>query len=715
MPNNFTKVEWLKGVNLIDAPNMLREGEVQQTRNMVPHGPRGLLSSRSNAAYTRMLASTETGGGGMTLGANSLPLSMNFIDLTPTQPSTTGNALSWIGFSFVQDATASPLVIALGAHSEGYITFPYTTGVLPTQTYGSWRTGTLTQMPVSVNYLTRQLWFSNTRTVAGQDANEMFGVIDYNGVANPGYMDFVPGYFAGTNNSGIRPAGACVYRQRLVAWGPKEGYEDCLIFTDNNSFTIGDNVISNNRFQRVGSDRVPIVSCIPVMLAAAGTPAQAGLLILKQSGAYLLTGEPNQSDETTYFTGNPEMQIIRFNVDATCLSHHSVVQTPYGIVWCGIDDVWVFQADMVPYRVGTKLNPAIRAAAISGYGWRASAAFYAGLYRLALPVPAVTPTINDPQNQYWLELRNGMPRNFEEAAWFGPQVYADGTKLSAAAVDTRTSKVPYLYAAGRVTYVSGTIRYGLPLMQMDANRSGQDTFASNTQLTIQLRTNNYPTAKLVTQDYDFGDSMTDKVYTGTEIALKTANDLPVSVKASMNGDLDQNTETDLLFKNTANSYITSLAYPNDATRPIGTDVSIEMTQLGGYIITAANHHVKFIETGSNARTANITQGHYANIVDLVNAICAAMTQHSHNNRTYTQGVVLPYFNGAITASAGTWVFDTTDAVSVALTALIGYTQSSYTPAISQTAATLVGVSPAYPFDLDSVILRTFTIPRRPAV
>jgi hypothetical protein len=429
----------------------------------------------------------------------------------------------------------------------------------------------------------------------------------------------------------------------------------------------------------------------------------------------LLTGEPNQSDETTYFTGNPEMQIIRFNVDATCLSHHSVVQTPYGIVWCGIDDVWVFQADMVPYRIGTKLNPAIRDAAISGYGWRASAAFYAGLYRLALPVPAVTPTINDPQNQYWLELRNNMPRNFEEAAWFGPQVYADGTKLGALAVDTRTSKLPYLYAPGRVTYLSGTILYGLPLMQMDANRSGQDTFASNTQLPIQLRTNNYPTAKLVTQDYDFGDAMTDKVYTGTEIALKTANDLPVSVKASMNGDLDQNTETDLLFKNTANSYITSLAYPNDATRPIGTDVSIEMTQLGGYIITAANHHVKFIETGSNARTANITQGHYANIVDLVNAICAAMTQHSHNNRTYTQGVVLPYFNGVITASAGTWVFDTTDAVSVALTALIGYTQSSYTPAISQTAATLVGVSPAYPFDLDSVILRTFTIPRRPAV
>jgi hypothetical protein len=713
MPNNFTKVDWLKGVNLIDAPNMLREGEIVQARNMVPHGPRGLLSSRPNAAYSNMLASTQVGGGGMNVGANSLPLSMNFIDLTPTQPSTIGSAVSWIGFSFIENTAAGTPVLALGAYAENYITFPYTTGVLPTETYGSWRQGVISQMPVSVNYLTWQLWFSNTRAVAGQDATEMFGVIDYNGVVDPGFMEFKPGMFVGTN-SDIRPAGACVYRQRLVAWGPKAGYEDCLIFTDNNSFTIGDNVISNNRFQRVGSDRVPIVSCIPVMLAAAGTPAQAGLLVLKQSGAYLLTGEPNQSDETTYFTGNPEMQIIRFNVDATCLSHHTVVQTPYGIIWCGIDDIWVFQADMVPYRIGTKLNPAIRDAAISGYGWRASAAFYAGLYRLALPVPAIVPTINDPQHQYWLELRNNMPRNFEEAAWFGPQVYADGTKLGALAVDTRTSKLPYLYAPGRVTYLSGTIQHGLPLMQLDANRSGQDTFASNAQLPIQLRVDNYPTAKLITQDYDLGDAMTDKVYTGAELALKTANNLPLSVKASMNTDADQNTETDILIKNTVNSYVTSLAYPDDATRPIGTDVSLEITQLGGYVITAENHHVKFIETGSNARTANITQGHYANIVDLVNAICAAMTQHSHNKRTYTQGTPLSYFNGAITASGGTWVFDTTDAVSVALTALIGYTQSSYTPAISQTAATLVGVSPAYPFDLDSVILRTFNIPRRPA-
>jgi hypothetical protein len=714
MPNNFTKVGWLRGVNVLDAPNMLRDDEVVQTRNLFPYGPRGILSSRSNSAYVSMLASTQVGGGGMSLGANSLPLSLGYVDITPTQPATTGN-LDWIGFSFIENTAAGTLKLALGAYSQGYITIPYTTGVLPTQTYGSWREGAISQMPVSVNYLTYQMWFSNTRTVAGQDANEMFGTVLYNGNASPGFVEFVPGTFGGGSNSGIRPAGACVYRQRLVAWGPKEGYEDCLIFTDNNSFTIGDNVLANNRFQRIGSDRVPIVSCMPVMLAAAGTPAQAGLLVLKRTGAYLLTGEPNQSDETTYFTGNPEMQIIRFNVDATCISHHSVVQTPYGIVWCGVDDVWVFQADMVPYRIGTKLNPVIRAAAISGYGWRASAAFYAGSYRLSLPVPASTPTINDPQSQYWLELRNNMPRNFEEAAWFGPQVYGDGTKLGALAVDTRNSKIPYLYTASRVTYLSGTIQYGLPLIQIDANRSGQDTFASDTQLPLILRTNNYPTAKLITKDYDFEDSMTDKVYTGTELALKTANNVAFTVKASMNMDADQNTETDVIIKNAVNSYVTSLAYPNDATRPIGTDIGLEVTQLGGYVITDANHHVKFIETGSNARTANIARGHYANIVDLVNAICASMTQHSHNHRTYTQGTPLPYFNGVITASAGTWVFDTTDPVSVALTALIGYTQSSYTAAISQVAATTVGVSPAYPFDLDSVILRSFIIPRRPAV
>ena len=398
-----------------------------------------------------------------------------------------------------------------------------------------------------------------------------------------------------------------------------------------------------------------------------------------------------------------------------------MVQTPYGILWCGTDDVWAFVIGQLPFRIGTKLNPAIRASALGGYGWRANAAFYAGRYMLALPTLAYnvgTSSIYDGFEQYWLELRNGMPPSYGDASWYGPQVYGSGYWQGALGAETRIEKPGYVYLTSMNSYQSSGTKYGIMSAQLDANRSGQDVLAS--QVPLYQRVDSFPAAALVTKDYDFGDAMIDKVYAGTEVALKTANNLALSVKASMNMDADQNVETDLLFKNAVNSYVTSLAYPNDATRPMGTNVSLEIFQLSGFVIVAGvNDHVHFQETGSNSRTVTIAAGVYSNLDALLDAICTGMSSKSHGGYTYTHNQNnVPRTNQyvTITASGGTWRFtDLTDPISLALRTLVGFTQGSYSAATSQTAATEVASSPTYPFDLDSVILRTFTIPRRPAV
>lgn len=725
MPNNFTKFDWSRGINVIDQPNMLPDNEIVQARNLFPWGPRGLLSTRPNANYASLLGSTDSAVQGFAyqMGAFTLPMSQGFISLYPTTQ-WDSNDLSFQSFSFIQDTSASPDVISLGAKGDG----TYTAGGLALAfssgpVFGSWRQGALTQMPICVNYMGKQLWFSSQRTLtsARSESYAALQFIPYSG-GSGGYALFSSETLAGTNNSDIRPGGACTYRERLVMWNLKGGYEDCLLFTDNNSMVIGDDALAaNSRYVQVGVDGVPIVSCIRVQLDNAVSQATEALLVLKQTGAYLLTSEPNQSWETTEPLGNPRIQVIRFNVDASCISHHTVVQTPYGILWCGVDDVWAFVQGQMPFRLGMKLNPTIRAAALGGYGWRANASYYAGSYRLALPTlpyTAGSTSMLDGYEQYWLELRNGMPPGFQEAAWYGPQVYGTGYWQGALGQESRIEKPGYVYLPTANTYLNSGTKYGIMSAQVDANRSGQDVLAS--QIPLYARTDNFPLARYISKDYDMGDSMIDKVYTGTELSIQTAHDLMLQVVSDMNTGEDTSLITDILQHNAVNSYVRSLAYAPEGQRPIGPCITIDMFQLAGFLIVAGvNDTFHFREdpgAGNNWRQCAITPGRYSTLAQLMNAIVAEMNTHSQHSRTYTHNAATPRTAVLrITASAGVWDFDTTDTPTMALLALIGFTQTSYTAALYQTAATDVGTAPAYPFDLESAILRTFIIPRRPAV
>jgi hypothetical protein len=159
------------------------------------------------------------------------------------------------------------------------------------------------------------------------------------------------------------------------------------------------------------------VTGIGVAGVTTDTDALAPLLFFTVSRTFIVDGDPFSP------VGTAVLQEISSRVG--CISHDTIVNTPSGTVFCGMDSVYLIPpGGGYPQDVGwpiadqvRQIPPALRAAVV--------ATFHKQFYKLAIPVPGGAQNTH----QWWLDLRQGVGQT---PSWWGPMT---GFGVSAMASD----------------------------------------------------------------------------------------------------------------------------------------------------------------------------------------------------------------------------------------------------------------------------------------
>lgn len=374
---------------------------------------------------------------------------------------------------------------------------------------------------------------------------------------------FTPGGLTCTNftwddpSNTFSPGVAAVYRSRAVYGNLGPGYENYIVFSDRFlPATIGvDVLLANGRSVQVGdSDGDRIVALVDVMLTAGGGPNESALLVLKENSAYLVTGEPNETTDSTDPFGS--LVINHYNFNCGCSSANSVVRTPYGLLWASLDDVWLYNEGQLPRRVGSKIRKALGySPAAQRYRWHA--AYFNGFYRLAVFGQGQIQNDDVPlTDQWWLDLRDGPPQSHVDARWWGPQQYniltgVQGvvTGTTTFAVDTRPGREPALYSCEQVAIF--TVPPGVPppaelttmlgIVSYDTE-DGRDRVEDAT-----LNPSNFVgteiESSLTTKMFDMGDPIVDKLFQQIEASVEAMGIVRMYNDVALNGSATSATQT----------------------------------------------------------------------------------------------------------------------------------------------------------------------------
>ena len=497
----------LSGVNLFDDPRAIRDDEVQLSRNLAPARP-GILKKRGGLdrpfVQVNNIATTDRPH-----AAVMSPVPDSESEIVFTFSTSSGSGTTVVGVTLAGGIPASqsmpfkhprvPMVpwknaiyMLPGPHAEwapGPSMFPFY--VFDVNTEGA---AALTTLP-----------FTNSTT-------------------SP----------AGNNN--VFPKYAFPYKQRLVLANFGKGYENTILFTnDFRPDQVGpDALASNGRSISLvaGADGDEIVAGIEVMLTNVGSPAESGLLILRRYGdPFLLTGDMTQVSDEGTASGDFTLDIKRISVKTGCAGQYTVVRTPVGIVWAGADDVWCFAAGVLPHRLGQKIQPALKLTpAQLQYRW--SAAYFDGFYRLAVWGAGQPMTLTDaPGDQWWLDLRDGLPEDWREAKWWGPQQFLGGAVSGAAPVpqtwalvaESRAGKDAALFYVDRVEVASGD--YGTVLGTYGTGP--RDMTAVAAYIADSDYVDPEVTAELVTKEYALSPGR-DQINDGVMMVLRPSNDLTIN-------------------------------------------------------------------------------------------------------------------------------------------------------------------------------------------
>lgn len=342
------------------------------------------------------------------------------------------------------------------------------------------------------------------------------------------------------------PGVAAVYRSRAVYGNLGPGYENYIVFSDRFlPATLGvDVLLANGRSVQVGdSDGDRIIALVDVMLTAVGSPAQSALLVLKEQSAYLVTGEPNETTDSTDPFG--DLTINRYNFTCGCSSANSVVRTPYGLLWASLDDVWMYDGGQLPRRVGSKIRKALGySPAAQRYRWHA--AYFNGFYRLAVFGQGQVQNDNVPlTDQWWLDLREGPPQSHVDARWWGPQRYkilSDYTTVNAGtttfAVDSRPGKQPALYGCEQIIIGSGP-KLGIVAYDTD---DGRDRVEDAT-MSASAFSGTEIVGSLTTKMFDMGDPIVEKLFQQMEASVETMGIVRMYNDVALNGSASSATQT----------------------------------------------------------------------------------------------------------------------------------------------------------------------------
>ncbi len=392
------------GINLFNEPHDLPENEAVQLQNLYPDSP-GHLRTRPGTAVE------------FSIGTLAPLIDGRFLPFN-------GDAM----MAVVSRSVANSLNTTIGAAT--------TTGII-----------TSADMGAVTPYGASLLNFRDKLYAFGGPGSNSSGKVLYGVSGTPTFTDFV---FTTAGNTALRPTVAGVYASRIVFGNFGAGYESAFAFSDiNEPVAVPANLLNSDYNDLASGDGDRITAFVEVALT--GTPdIQNSLLVLKEYSGFLITGDPINSDGS----GADTLQLMRLPFDCGCSSQNTVVRTPFGLLWAGPDDVWVMPEGQLPYRIGTKIRPALEASPANvRYRWHA--AYSKGFYRLALFADGQGPTDDSTcTEQYWLDLRSGLPGRSEqawrEARWFGPMKYTNRSVFPeqgsmAMVVDTRPGANRALY------------------------------------------------------------------------------------------------------------------------------------------------------------------------------------------------------------------------------------------------------------------------------
>jgi hypothetical protein len=288
-------------------------------------------------------------------------------------------------------------------------------------------------------------------------------------------------------NSSLQPRFMDALGDRLVLANLGPGYENSIIFGDPFMVATGQEIdarysfppavlATNGLHVPIGqSDEGPITGIVVGANAPEDYAKQKAVYVFKANAMWTVTGEaPNSLDSSD----SGSLDAIRSNLAVGCASHRTIVRTPYGLIWAGLDDVWFMPFGNEPYPIGTKIRPALeRQSPQLRYRWHAS--YFDGAYRLAIFAEGQGPTEYDAcEEQWWLDLRKGPPSNFKEARWYGPQKFIPSNAPAGTfAMQVHpTDKKGYALHPATLTYSASpqAVSHMLTLVTMDG-RSPYDT------------------------------------------------------------------------------------------------------------------------------------------------------------------------------------------------------------------------------------------------
>ena len=388
-----------KGVNLLADPSAIGDDEVVTGQNVIFRKP-GIIGLRPGLSFIRNLV----------LSSATTPPS-NFVGTPVT--------FTWLD--------------SLGADREMVMVYVDTDGV--TRLVAAPNPDAFADIPDLGALASQPSLFRWQNTVYCFTGNDSGWVVTPDGFGSYATAPFVVG---GSGNTNIKPRFAAIVGSRLVIANLGPGLENVVAFSDiNDPLTFGNdlwNYGNSLSFPLAEFNGAPITGLASISTEAAGSPAQAATYVWTRKNVYQLLGEPAETDEFALpgIAPTGSLQVNKINVDAGCVSHATVVTTPYGAFWAGENDVWFMRTGSIPVAVGTKIRPALKDSP-PGLMWKWHAVYEDGFYKLAIFAAGQGPTEFSPCNaQWWLDCREGAPQGFQDARWFGPMVFKPSSAADAA-------------------------------------------------------------------------------------------------------------------------------------------------------------------------------------------------------------------------------------------------------------------------------------------
>ncbi len=170
-----------------------------------------------------------------------------------------------------------------------------------------------------------------------------------------------------------------------------------------------------------------------VMLAQVGSQLESALVCLTLDSCVFVTGKIPQSYEILSGVKFDAYGVDTKRVNYRCgiTAKETLVRTKFGLLWAGDDEVWALPTGSAPVPVGTKLSPLLKNCPASGHQhW--FAVEHEGFYKLSIATsvnsdPSADDTLPSDEipiwEQWWLDLRSGLPQSWGEAKWYGPMTY----------------------------------------------------------------------------------------------------------------------------------------------------------------------------------------------------------------------------------------------------------------------------------------------------